>query len=92
MPLIDLPARAMLKLAGETLVPWAVFDPDWYRRTYPEATAGLADASPEAVLEFYFSQGQALGHSPNALFDEAWHRRTYPGVAAGIVEGAYASA
>ncbi|OJW26835.1 MAG: hypothetical protein BGO51_03115 [Rhodospirillales bacterium 69-11] len=82
----------MLKLPGETLVPWAVFDAAWYRRTYPEATADLADAPPEAVLEFYFTFGQGLGHSPNPLFDEAWHRRSYPGVLARIADGEYASA
>jgi hypothetical protein len=32
---LDLPAREVLKLPGEAEIPWAEFDPVWYRRTYP---------------------------------------------------------
>lgn len=92
MPLIDLQARVLLKLPGQTEIGWATFDPDWYRMAYPEAGDQLADASPALVLQFYLDHGQKLGHSPNMLFDEAWHRRAYPGVVGGIEAGSYASA
>jgi GT2 family glycosyltransferase len=89
---LNLPARDVLRLPGATSTPWAVFDADWYRRTYPGATAHLAGAPAEAVLAFYFDTGQQLGHSPNMLFDEAWHRQTYPGIAALVEAGQFPSA
>jgi len=78
----------VLRLPGETTVAWAVFDADWYRRTYPAAPNG----TPAALLAFYIDHGQALGHSPNRLFDEAWHRTRYPSVAAAVTDGEYTSA
>jgi GT2 family glycosyltransferase len=92
MPLIDLPAHAMLKLPGQTSIAWAVFDSGWYLASYPEAADRLLGAAPEQVLQFYLQQGQRLGHSPNGLFDEAWHRRVYPAVDAGVTAGLFASA
>ena len=89
---LNRPARDVLRLPGATATPWAVFDADWYRDSYPGATAHLAGASADAVLEFYFDAGQQLGHSPNMLFDEAWHRQTYPGIAALVQQGRFPSA
>ncbi len=89
---LNQPARDVLRLPGATSTPWAVFDADWYRRTYPHATAHLIGASAEAVLAFYFEAGQRLGHSPNMLFDEAWHRLSYPGIAALVDAGQFPSA
>jgi GT2 family glycosyltransferase len=89
---LNAPARAILRLPGATSIPWAVFDADWYRASYPDATAHLAGAPAEAVLEFYFDAGQRLVHSPNMLFDEAWHRQTYPGIAALVEAGQFPSA
>jgi O-antigen biosynthesis protein len=88
---LNLPARQFLKLPGATSVGWAVFDAGWYRATYPDATAHLAGAAPDLVLEFYFEAGQALFHSPNMLFDEAWHRRAYPAMAAVVDSGRFPS-
>ncbi len=89
---LDLPAREVLTLPGETAIPWAEFDPDWYRRSYPEVDEFVPDGDPDALLRYYLEVGQTVGHSPNLLFDEAWHRRAYPGIAAAIEAGNYASA
>lgn len=82
---LDLPARAVLRLADKTLIRWAAFDPDWYLATYK-------DASRADPLQYYLATGQGLGHSPNRMFDEQWHRATYPSIAAGIADGRFASA
>jgi GT2 family glycosyltransferase/glycosyltransferase involved in cell wall biosynthesis len=87
MPLIDLPARAVLKLPGQTDIAWAMFDPDWYRERHPESPA-----DPDAALAYYLDQGQASGHSPNRYFDEAWHLCAYPAIAELVRDGAFASA
>ncbi len=92
MAIADLPARERLRLAGETAIAWAVFDPDWYLATYPEVEAQLTDRAPAAVLAWYLDNGQHLGHSPTILFDEAWHRHAYPGVGQAIRAGDAASA
>ena len=92
MPLIDLPARAVLKLRGQTDIAWAIFDPEWYLSCHPEVAAELREASAERVLAYYLDHGQPAGHSPTMFFDEDWHRRTYPGVAEGIEAGTYESA
>src|SRR3954454_24138151 len=89
---LNLTARSFLRLPGATATAWAVFDVAWYRATYADATASLADAPADAVLEFYFETGQSLGDSPNMLFDEAWHRRAYPGIATLVEEGRFPSA
>jgi GT2 family glycosyltransferase len=92
MPLLNEPAREVLRLPGATSIAWATFDADWYRASYSGATAHLADASAEAVLAFHFDVGESLGHSPNMLFDETWHRRVYPGIAALVEAGQFPSA
>jgi GT2 family glycosyltransferase len=92
MPLLNKSAREVLRLPGATSIPWATFDSDWYRASYPGPTAHLADASAEAVLAFHFDTGEGLGHSPNMLFDENWHRRVYPGIAALVEAGRFPSA
>jgi len=83
----DRPARDVLKLSGQTIIGWAVFDPVWYLGTYPQVRAQLTDEDPETVLAWYLDHGQKLGHSPSILFDEGWHLRTYPGVAAFVRDG-----
>jgi hypothetical protein len=90
MKLLDQPARAVLRLPGQTAIAWAVFDPQWYSARYPESAP--QNASAEQVLAYYFEHGQALGHSPNLLFDEAWHLRHHPVIAAGVRGGQFASA
>ena len=92
MAVAALPVRARLKLAGDTAIAWAVFDPDWYLASYAEPTAQLTDRSPPAVLAWYLEHGQALGHSPNIAFDEAWHRHVYPGVTVAVQAGEAESA
>ena len=89
---LDLPARDVLKLAGETTVAWAVFDPVRYLQTHPDIHAALPDDRPATVLAWHLQQGQRLGHAPNILFDEAWHRHAYPAVDAMVREGRAASA
>ena len=92
MPLIDLPARLVLKLPGQTDIAWAVFDSAWYLAHHRDACHVLDGASPEQALAYYLTQGQQAGHSPNMFFDEAWHRRSYPAIAEAIAAGVYESA
>ncbi|HEY1931439.1 MAG TPA: glycosyltransferase [Acetobacteraceae bacterium] len=91
----DRPARDVLRLAGQTNIAWAVFDPAWYLKTYPQVREQLANEQPETVLAWYLEHGQGFGHSPNIFFDEPWHRATYRGVAdfvnAGHAESAFDS-
>ncbi|HUB10639.1 MAG TPA: glycosyltransferase [Acetobacteraceae bacterium] len=91
MPL-DLPARDVLKLPGETRIAWAVFDPLWYRNTYPDAAQAVPDDDPAALLAWYLERGQQRLHSPNIFFDEAWHRHAYPAVGAMVREDRISSA
>jgi len=89
---IDLPARDVLKLPGETEIAWAIFDAGWYLQRNPEAFETLADEDPATVLAWYLEHGQQRGHSPNILFDEAWHLGAYPAIAAMVSAGRAASA
>lgn len=89
---LDLPAGAVLQLPGATPIPWAVFDPLWYRLNYPEAVEHAAAEDPATLLRYYIETGQLQGHSPNRFFDEAWHRRVYPQIAEAAVSGRFASA
>jgi glycosyltransferase involved in cell wall biosynthesis len=89
---LDLPAREVLKLPGETVIPWAVFDWQWYLRTYPEVAAIVGDDDAAEVLEYYLELGQKQGHSPNRMFDEAWHRQMYPQIAERVAAGDWRSA
>jgi glycosyltransferase involved in cell wall biosynthesis len=89
---LDLPAHKVLKLPGETAIPWAVFDWQWYLRTYPDAAATAGEDEPEAVLDYYLELGQRQGHSPNRMFDEQWHRRMYPQIAERAAAGHWRSA
>lgn len=90
---LDLPASEVLRLPGDTVVPWAVFDAGWYLITYPEVAAvvGYGD-DPLAVISYYVKHGQALGHSPNRMFDEQWHRMNYPQIGQRVTAGHYRSA
>ncbi len=85
-------ARDTLRLRGQTTIAWAVFDPAWYLATYADTCGELDGADDTAALQFYLSQGQQRGHSPNLWFDEAWHMQRYPGAAAAVREGHAASA
>jgi O-antigen biosynthesis protein len=81
------PARERLRPRGRAVAPWAVFYPDWYAQTYPEAVGQVALLDFRELLRRYFDEGQAAGHSPNPLFNEAWYRAAYPDVAAAIADG-----
>jgi GT2 family glycosyltransferase len=74
----------MLKLPGQVTVAWAVFDAQWYQKTYPDVSA-LTDAGE--VLQFYVERGQRRGDSPNIWFDEQWHIANYPDAARMVREG-----
>jgi GT2 family glycosyltransferase len=89
---LDLPAKTVLKLPGETVLPWAVFDCGWYLRTYPDVAGVVGAEDPSAVLAYYLEIGQALGHSPNRMFDEQWHRLRYPQIAERVAAGEWRSA
>jgi GT2 family glycosyltransferase len=89
---LDLPAREVLKLPGETVIPWAVFDWQWYLRSYLDVASIIGDDDPSAVLGYYVELGQRLGHSPNRFFDEQWHRHTYLQIAERVVAGDWSSA
>ncbi len=84
--------REILRLPGRVdgaaPAPWAVFDPVWYRLTYPDAPGATA----EDLLEWHLMHGQALGHSPNRYFDEMWQRRAWSGIQALIEAGSVTSA
>jgi glycosyltransferase involved in cell wall biosynthesis len=88
----DRSARDTLYLSWQappfTHAPWALFDDARYRVLYPEAP----DVLGEALLEWYLTNGQTLGHSPNRYFDEAWQRRSWPGILPLIEAGSVASA
>ena len=86
------PARERLRLAGETSIAWAVFDPIWYLKTYPEIRTQLPAEQAEIVLAWYLDEGQKRGHSPNIFFDETWHRRTYPAITSRVAAQESASA
>lgn len=88
----DVPVREALRLVGETAIVWAQFDAVWYRTRYREAVEAIPEPSDHAILEFYLTVGQGLGHSPNRYFDEAWHLRAYPNIAAKVAEGEFSSA
>jgi O-antigen biosynthesis protein len=89
---LDLPASEVLRLPGETVIPWAVFDTVWYLRSHPEVAAIVGDDDRPAVLEHYLDAGQRLGHSPNRLFDEQWHLLCHPQIAEHVAEGHWRSA
>jgi GT2 family glycosyltransferase len=89
---LDRPAKDVLKLPGETDVLWAVFDIDWYFRSYPEVAGLVAADNPPTALQYYLEVGQTRGHSPNRMFDDAWHRRMYPQIAEAVQAGHYLSA
>ena len=46
---LDLPAQEVLKLSGEAVIPWAVFDPAWYLATYPQAASFATDGDPSSL-------------------------------------------
>ena len=79
--------RVTLCLPGETVVLWAVFDPDWYTRIYEDAR-GLASVE---AMRFYLDRGRRLGHSPNPFFDERWYLRCHPDVAEAVRAGTWES-
>ncbi len=89
---LDLPARDVLKLPGDSVLPWATFNPIWYARRYADALQQVGVDDAARLLRYYLETGQGLGHSPNIFFDETWHRERYPGVAKAIENGDYASA
>lgn len=89
---LDLPAQEVLKLPGDTDIPWAVFDWRWYLRCNPQAVAEVGEGDPPAILQYYLEYGQWLGHSPNLMFDEQWHRLRYPQIAARVAAGEWRSA
>ena len=88
----DLPVREALRLPGQTLVAWAVFDASWYRAAWRDAVDPLEDQSDEALLAYYLERGQQQGHSPNRFFDEEWHLRSYRGIQEAVRARRFASA
>jgi GT2 family glycosyltransferase/glycosyltransferase involved in cell wall biosynthesis len=89
---LDLPAREVLKLPGDTVIPWAVMDTGWYLRSHPDVVGIVGDDDPSGVLKYYLEIGQKQGHSPNRLFDETWHRLRYPHIAERVEAGHWRSA
>ncbi len=53
----------------------ALFDEDYYKKTYPDVAE--ADVDP---LEHFFFYGYLEGRRPNPIFDPNWYVRTYPDV------------
>lgn len=89
---LDLPSRDVLKLPGETLIPWAIFDSAWYLRAYPEVASVVGQGDAAAVLRHHLEVGQQQGHSPNGMFDEQWHLSMYPTIVERIADGKHPSA
>jgi O-antigen biosynthesis protein len=81
----------VLLLKGKTGIGWAEFDSEWYLARYPDVRLMVSTDEPDAVLRFYLTHGQQIGHSPNRYFDEAWYVRQYPEVAAAISAGEFTS-
>ena len=65
----------LLRGRFQGLAPHPLFDPDWYRTTYPDI--GVQDP-----LLHYIERGRAEDRSPNAFFDPVWYRGEHPDVAA----------
>ena len=91
MPPADLSAAKLLKLPGEASPAWAIFDPSWYLRAYPDVGNTLGDSSAAALLRFYLQIGQGQGHSPNRYFDETWYRTAYPKIVPALQGAVYLS-
>ena len=91
MPPAGLSAAKLLKLPGEASPAWAIFDPSWYLRAYPDVGDTLGDSSASALLRFYLQIGQGQGHSPNRYFDETWYRTAYPKIVPALQGAVYFS-
>ncbi len=61
-----------------------LFDPDWYRRRYPEAARAVADGRFRSRLEHYLRNDQPESFDPSPWFSEAWYRANNPGLADAI--------
>jgi hypothetical protein len=69
------PARHyLLRGRFQRLTPHPLFDPDWYRSTYPD----IGDQDP---FTHYILQGRAADRWPNPFFDPAWYRQQHPEIA-----------
>jgi glycosyltransferase involved in cell wall biosynthesis len=89
MQVYDRLARDTLRLPdGDAVAPWAMFDPDWFRMRYP----GAPELPDVELLEWYVTEGQLRGLSPNRYFDEEWQRRAWPGIRELIEAGSVDSA
>ena len=64
----------LLRGRSQGLTPHPLFDPAWYRDTYPDT----ADQEP---LIHYILHGRAENRQPNAFFDPGWYRQQHPDVA-----------
>ncbi|MBE7212878.1 MAG: hypothetical protein INR65_17840 [Gluconacetobacter diazotrophicus] len=54
-----------------------LFDPDWYRDTYPDVAAAGMDP-----IRHFFENGAREGRNPNPFFDTGHYVRSYEDVAA----------
>ncbi len=68
---LDLPAREVLKLPGETGIPWAVFDWQWYLHSYPEVGRDIAAGRWKCALHHYLCNESATAFDPLASFSES---------------------
>ena len=71
---LDLPAREVLKLPGETVIAWAVFDWQWYLRTLPR---GRRRSSATTIRRLHLNTTWNLGRSrairPTGCSTSQWH-------------------
>ena len=54
-----------------------IFDPEWYKREYPDVAAASLDP-----VRHYFDNGVREGRNPNRYFQTLWYARNNPDVAA----------
>lgn len=75
-PLEAVRLRRRARRARAWLLRSALFDPDFYRRTYPDVAGGGLDP-----LEHYLRSGGAEGRRPSPWFDGAWYLARHADVA-----------
>ena len=79
-PMLDLssdaPRAASLSTIGTPIkLDSLIFDPDWYRKEYPDVAASGIDP-----VTHYLDNGASEGRNPNQYFDTTWYVQHNPDV------------
>lgn len=65
------------------------FDPEWYGRTYPAASAAVDEGRYVNLLHHYLTNAAPEAFDPNPYFSEAFYLATYPDVAGTVRQGTF---